>query len=249
MVFINFQKMAKAKEKKRKKKDKDGNAVQCQTFTVVSGLKKVLNAGKNGKRVLQKIKELVEAVSKSIKLGSFHLHFRLYDLILNGNRADIKNEFARKFIDSKYFSQMKKTGLAAKYPIQPGFLGYFDNYDIEIPTIQYGTQCHTYSVQEYVKNFQTNIHLHAEVRVKKFFKTETNDEDAIRRTLRYLFHNDIEGPHFKPVEPDYRLLYHYHLEIRPLLTRAERERELVNQDDDNVMPRGWFLTLKDKEQW
>lgn len=129
LLTTNWKKGKKSttKAKKKKKKTK-GRRWKCSqmTFTVVCGLKKVLKPGKNRKRVLKKIREPVETVSKCIKLGSLHLHYESYDLVFNGRRANNKNEFNRKLIDSKYILQPdEKNKQGNKIPNSTWFVRVF----------------------------------------------------------------------------------------------------------------------------
>lgn len=70
----------------------------------------------------------------------------------------------------------------------------------------------------------------------RFFKMWTDDKDVFQRTHKYLFYNDENDP--DPVIPKYWLLFTYRDGIGPLLKRDERERDLINLDDDNQIPRG-----------
>lgn len=216
-----------------------------EIFTLVRGLSGMLH-DEFYIETMDKINDTVPLITKSIKLGSLHLHFCLFELVKYGTIQEIEQEFLAKFNSSKYFGPMKKTRIRCRYEINERFEYYMLAHDVRPPELSNCTQVHTFAVQEYERNFKTNIKTHAWNRTKRLFDYYSGVEKDKYNTLEYLFDKDSD---IVPNAYVLSLLRTYDEVLKPLTKITPEEKIRREIENESVIPRGWLSTLKDDKEW
>lgn len=178
-----------------------GNIANNEPVPEYSSIKRTLNsillagdseiAKESKEQIKQAIDRRVICATRIAGLGSLYTLYTIYSSIEHGDFEFFKRD-PKKVLEKCFNSFLPSSSI---YSVEDDFKQLIDKYSVQWPECRLLSNITKYVIDEYRVNFENNIKLHGQKRVKLYFSVcgvETTKKE-IEETIRFMFDDESDA--------------------------------------------------------